>query len=366
MAFSIKKKRMANPTQEQTENTEVEQPQAVDGIPNEVVFDGQSNKPNVVATQSWVCKTLKGFWNWTKFFATQTMQVAGKLHAQSVSTQELKTNDAYATKLTLIDPNGRPGVVYINEQGELKIDYDFQDVFVYPGNGDLDVKRFVYRTEDMAKNFYGLTPYETFLNFVPFDSFQHCEFNERICYKLCQADGADELIDNTLLFTCSHVKRIAAVKVLDDDGELVSTFLLPSDVNVRMLTVNMPSFAPSGSDESVKVKLFSGSSISHENFMPFVPPFLKPPFHPVPVPFFAPPKILHPSDDLFEDENPIKDDIFDETPPQPPTGEPEIPQQNYEVVYENYGTDTYYNIVLRRSNFTKNVKQYLVVETVDA
>ena len=38
----------------------------------------------------------------------------------------------------------------------------------------------------------------------------------------------------------------------------------------------------------------------------------------------------------------------------------------YEVVYENYDGDTYYNIDLSRDFFDKNVEQYLVVKTVDA
>ena len=46
-------------------------------------------KSNVVATQSWVYKTLRGFWNWTKFFATQSMRVAGGLYARRVKTMEL-------------------------------------------------------------------------------------------------------------------------------------------------------------------------------------------------------------------------------------------------------------------------------------
>ena len=41
-------------------------------------------KSNVVATQSWVWNILNKAWNWTKFFATQSLQVAGGMTAGKV------------------------------------------------------------------------------------------------------------------------------------------------------------------------------------------------------------------------------------------------------------------------------------------
>lgn len=382
MAFNVKStksKRMADPSvtvdSDSISDVDPTTTQAVDGIPNEVVFDNAGTGSNVVATQPWVCKVLKGFWNWTKFFATQSMQVAGPLHADRVSTNELKTNDAYATKLTLIDPNGRPGVVYINEQGELKIDYDYQNVYVYPGNGDLEIKKFVYRTDDIAANFLGLTPYETFLNFVPFESMTQTELNGRICQKLCQADGSEELVDHTLLITCNQLKRISSVKIVDSDGDLLTSIMLPTGNTIRMLTINMPSFKRNGSSgESAKVQLAAGANGTQPlSFMPFVPPFLKPPICPIHNSPFVPPVFTPPSDDLFDDDGKETyddlfndDDLFAPAPQQAQGQSEEIPQQDYEVVYENYGTDTYCNVVLRRNSFQKNVQQYLVIETENA
>ena len=88
---------------------------------------------HVVATQSWVKTMLNKFWDWTKYFATQTLQVAGGLHAGRIKTAELQTNDIYTSRFTLLDPFGRPALVYVDEKGNLRVQYDFQDVFVYSG-----------------------------------------------------------------------------------------------------------------------------------------------------------------------------------------------------------------------------------------
>ena len=56
-------------------------------------------------------------------------------------------------------------------------------------------------------------------------------------------------------------------------------------------------------------------------------------------------------------------DIFSDDGSNSP--EQEIPDQ-YKVEYRDYITDTYCNITLKKSDFQKNVEQYLVVETMDA
>lgn len=163
---------------------------------------------NVVATQSWVFWVLKKFWDWTRFFATKTLHVAGGLNAGRVKTGELQAGDIYAKRIMLLDPEGNPAVLHINGEGKFQVDYEYKDAFFYPGVDDTAVKiqSFVYRfgtePEVIARNFVGLTPFEIMLNFVPFESNCYREMNGKVCYKLCEADGVEERIDKTLLVTC--------------------------------------------------------------------------------------------------------------------------------------------------------------------
>lgn len=341
-------------------------------------------KSNVVATQSWVFRVLKKFWGWTKFFATESMQVAGGIHAGRVKTCELQTNEAYATKLTLVDPNGRPGVIYINEQGELKIDYDFQNVYVYPGTGDLEIKSFVYRygtdNEHIASNFVGLTPYELMLNFVDFGSNDYKTFNDQSCFKLCSADGKDELVDKTLLFKCPQTKKIVSVKIVDVDGQMVGEPLMeiPDDRNFRTLTINMPSFRDLESGKTQYVTLVGDyPTLGNGAFKPFIPPFLLPPkphfFVPPTKPITVPEEAMQASlsNDIFDDQEvTVGDDIFEnlgkEETDEQDFDEPISLTSGYEVLFNSYSTGTYVNLALRQNDFEKNKEQYLVVETVDA
>ena len=338
---------------------------------------GQTGNSNVVATHSWVSKVLRKFWNWTKFFATESLQVAGGIHAGRVKTTELQTNDAYATRLTLIDPNGRPCAIYINELGELKVDYDFHDVFVYPGNNDIQIKNFVYRygtdDEHIAANFVGLTPVELMLNFVDFGSNAYKELNGKTCFKLCAADGNEEFVDKTLLFSCPSTKKISAVKILDSDGITKDEIPLaiPSGKTYRRMTINMPSFR-NGSDGVTQHVPLVGDfpSVGSGAFQPFVPPFLLPPkppwFVPPTCPATVPQSAMQAAlnNDIFDDQEvPIGNDIFSDI-----TEEPDKPltlDDNVEVVRETYYEDTYFNLALKKSDFEKNQEQYLMVETVD-
>ena len=97
-----------------------------------------------------------------------------------VKAHEIQADNAFATRFTLIDRDGRPAVVFINERGELAINYDFKNVYVYSGTGDIDIRKYVYRHEDVAANFIGLTQYETQMNFIPFQSAEYKEFNEKM------------------------------------------------------------------------------------------------------------------------------------------------------------------------------------------
>lgn len=283
MAFNIRKSKRMPATPQETETNE---------LPEYGIVDPTSEKSNVVATQSWVFKVLNNFWKWTKFFATESMQVAGGIHSGRVKTCELQTNDIYATKIYLLDREGKPCVIYVNDLGELKTDYDFKNVFVYPGDdSNLEFKKYVYRygqsDERIAGNFVGLTPYEILLNFVPFESNSYKKFNDKECYRICPADGEDVRVDGTMLVTCAQTKKITGVEVLDQDGQVIKSLLeIPEDRTYRRLTINMPCFKDIESGEKQHIVLPSDfPSIGGGAYKPFVPPFLLPPKPP----YFIPP-----------------------------------------------------------------------------
>lgn len=377
---------------------------------------------NVVATQSWVKSMLDKFRDWTKFFATEQLEVGGTINAGRLKTVDLQTNDIYASRLTLLDPNGRPAQVYIDEKGNLQINYDFQDVFIYPGLGDVEIKRYVYRygflPEQIASNFVGLTPYQTLANFVPYDATEAKKFNDKICFKFCEADGRDVLIDKTMLFMCNQTKRIVGIDVWDEYGELIpqKCIVLPTDKVYRKVTLNMPSFindipfpcphnhehcpehdkmheqeheaVAHGEDgtcgETQDGNLHPGRvttghihhgiarvilpgdypmSASGDEWEAFQPPYLNPCrpsylWHPSP---FVPPMPPHPyphlTHDIYEDYGGLTCEAFN----KPLNIEP-----GYKVVYEDYETNTYYNICLKRSYFLQNKKQFISIKTTDA
>ena len=250
----------------------------------------------------------------------------------------------------------------------MKIDKQYRQVFVYPGPNVSELKYFVYRNpHDVASNFAGLTPYETYLNFAPFNIGPTKEFNDRICPCLCPADGKDEPVGYTLLFTCKQTKKIVALKVLNEDGEVLKTIPLPSDKNWRKLTINMPQFkyTKDGEERTSKVRLpGSESDAMTDNYRMFLPPFLTPP--PFPCPFIGPPRI---NPDIFDDNTIVQDDLFADLDGESSQEEEDSAEQikpRYEAIYENFDGSTYYNIALRKSDLNKNQEQYLAVEIEDA
>ena len=275
MAFKTKKRQAAPNSTEGQE-------------PEEATSTGTSTEnTNVVATQSWVYRKLGFLWNWTKFFATESMRVAGPLHAQRIKTSEMQADEAYVQRFVLLDKDGRPGVVYIGDDGELHLDYDFKNVYIYQPEG-IEVKKYVYSKPETVDNFVGLTPYETFLNFIPFESNETVEFEGVKCNKICPADGKDSLVEHTLLVRCSQVKKIVGFKVLDKNGETIQDFNFPDvDKPIHQITINMPCFKYEEDGENVAyVGLTAAGKVQgHCSLVPFMPPFLKPPHCPGCSPF---------------------------------------------------------------------------------
>lgn len=334
-----------------------------------------SVNPGTVATRSWVYRILGKFLKWTKFFATESLQVAGGVNAGRVETTELKTNDLYATSITLIGKDGRTGVLYIDDLGQLKVDYDFHDVFVYPGQDkSVSFKNFVYKygmEEDrIAANFVGLTPIETMLNFTPFKSGAYKMFENKVCYKFCIADGKDEIVDKTMLVTCPSTKKIVGLDVLDERGNVVKELYRVSDGKTyRKMTINMPAFRANADGAVTKYVVLPGDcpSIGEDNLVPFVAPYLlppKPPWFIPPAPPFMPPPPFPPAagHDIFDDD-PVPDDTLfdgDDTDGQ------FMVDNGYTVVWENYERETYFNVVLKKGSFDTNLEQYIrvLVESV--
>lgn len=255
------------------------------------------------------------------------------------------------------------------------MEYDFKEVFFYPGAGDAKIWRFVYRYKDVARNFIGLTPLETVLNFVPFESNCHKELNDKVCYRVCTADGEDEVVDKTLLVTCPQTKRIVGLEVLDSDGEHLNYIVDPQEMGqndvFRKMTINMPSFkAPEAEQYDHIVLPGDFPSICSNVGKPFVPPYLLPMLPPMmvpPVKPIVPPDHLPPAleNDIFDDNQSIAiSDYFDhlgeeeQVPPEQET-QPQPVAANYDVSYDNYSCDTYFNVKLSRDMFEKNKEQYL-------
>ena len=145
--------------------------------------------------------------------------MAGNLNAGTVTASEVYGDAIYARRLMLVDPDGKPYAVRINSRGEIEVDYDYKDVFIYPK--DVDVRKFVYRylnPKNLAANFTCLTPVELMLNFVPYTSTQNRVMDEKTCPLFCAADGVDEVVKNTVLFTCPQTKKITGVEILDENG----------------------------------------------------------------------------------------------------------------------------------------------------
>ena len=353
------------------------QPAPVDSTESELIIE---DAPSVVATQSWVYGRLKKLWKWTKFFATESLNVAGGMKVDRIKTREMQSQDIFAHRLTLIDQEGRPCAIYIGRDGQLKFDYDFKSIFVYPGENQ--VKSFVYRYTDVVRNFLGLTPYSALMNFVPFKTNEFRTLNGKICYRLCAADSenANDPIQETLLFTCKGTKKIIGVNILDKDGEIVRGVEFPdiSGKTLRKLTINMPCFKSipqmGEEQETSYVALPGDYPIGNDSIMPFMPPFLLPPDCPLPPPSPVKPTSL--SDDIFSedilDEN---ESLFENQPAISTPDEDGIDWDNpstldrdkqYEVVYEPYATSTYCNIVLTKGDFEPNKEQFLSVVTEDA
>lgn len=349
MAFDIQKnKRLANDGIEE-----------VDSDSNETTLNlvEEASKSNVIATQAWVSKLLKRFCCWTRIFHTDILHAKSEVVTTNVKADEAHLGDIYANSIVLTNEDGGMVRLKVGKDGKIDIEETLCDVFVYPG--DCLVREYLYRTEDVVKNFAGLTPYQTLLNFVPFVGWKSSEFNGQKCYILCEADGKDEFIGRTLLFSIPPDKVARKVVVLDANGEWVKDYTIPYEDNIRQLTINLPRFRNTKTEEMCQVRLPEPTSIwtgrGNEVFpMPVPPP---PPSCTGFIPGNGESPIPNPAEDIGNDI--YNDDVL--------TAESEIdPDGHYDVIQDEYTGNTYHNIALKRDFFTNNSKtQYLMVELMD-
>lgn len=343
-------------------------------IPDELA-DPTLLKSNTVATQSWVFRIFMCIWGWTKFFATKSLQVVNDIRASFIKACEVHADRLYTQKLTIIDNNGKPAEVFVHN-GKLQINYPFEKVFFYPGSekSGLKLREFFYKSHDIAKNFIGLNPYEILTNFVNISDVDYEVWKDRRCPFFCVADGEDQIVERTILISCPRTERITGITVLDENQNVLDRFLLPSGSMFRHVTINMPSFKPTGEDvEATRVPLpEEGPNVSYSQIHPFMPPFLKPPLPPCPcihngnVPPPPPGMGIPPelNQNIFEEDYLKNDNLFEDFVGESHESGNKIPAKNYDVVYEEYATKIYYNIPMSRKDFTVNRKQFLFVETM--
>lgn len=349
MAFDIQKnKRLANDGIEEVDS---------DNTETTINLVNEASKSNVIATQSWVSRILKMFCHWTRLFHTDVLHAKTEVDTTTLNANTANLGEIYANSIVLTNEDGGMVRIKVGKDGKIDIEETLCDVFVYPN--ECLVREYLYRSPDVVANFAGLTPYQTLLNFVPFVGYKRSEFNGQTCYLLCEADGKDEFINKTLLFNVPPDKVVKKVTVLDVNGEWVKDYTVPIEDGIRQLTINLPRFYNTETQEMRQVRLPEPSPIwtgrGSEVFpMPVPPP-------PPSCTGFVPGRDAEPIPNTSEE---LGVDIYNEDVPET---ENEIdPQGHYNVIQDEYTGNTYHNIALTRDFFTNNSKtQYLMVELMD-
>ena len=254
----------------------------------------------------------------------------------------------YANSIILTNDKGGTVKITVGEDGKIDIEETVCSVYLYPN--DCLVREYLNWSGNPVVDFGGLTPFQVISNFLPFVGDKQSEFNGSKCYILCEADGKDELLDNTILINTPSDKVVKRIVAVDSNGDVLSEKELPQDKNIQQLTINMPRFKDIETQEFKQVKL--------------------PSTFPSPCPVPQPPNsclgVLPPMNSQTEGFDP------EAMPPDPfniedDSGESDIdPKKRYEVVHDDYEGNTYYNIALKRNFFVNgSTTQYFMVETMD-
>lgn len=238
-----------------------------------------------------------------------------------------------AKSIVLTNEDGQSVTLTVGSNGKIDIKEELWDVFVFPNR--CLVREYNYLGDDIPSNFSGLTPYQILLNFSPFVGWKRSTFMGQVCQALCTPKDSQKLIDKTLLFNFPPNKIAKRVVVLDSKGNEIKEYALPYENDIRQLTINMPSFKDTETEDVCHVHLPQPIAVSH----------------PLPPGQCVNPPPMGVGEVDVEDEQ--MEDFID-------------PEKEYEVVYEEYEGNTYYNITLNEGFFMDESKtQYLAVELVD-
>lgn len=358
MAFDVKKNKRLGTTDGTTDGIdEVEGSESDNSNETTIGLVESARRSNVLATQKWVSRLLRRICAWTQVFHTNVLHAVCEVATKILRAKQIEADEVHATTIYLTNKDGGFVKICVNENGKLDIEETVADVFVYPD--ECFVREYLYRTSDVVENFAGLTPYQTLLNFVPFIGCKKVEHEGQICYLLCTADGSDDFIGRTLLFNLPAGKTVRAAKVVDANGTTVKEISVPEGTN--QLTVNLPRFERTDGEfagRKYEVEIPAPTSTwavpgDDSPIMPFPPP--------VNCTGFVPPAA---DGSIPVPPLPIGGDIFDDSPESTTaTGSAIDPEGTYEVLNEEYETDTYFNIVLRHNDFTNTTQQqFLVLE----
>ena len=172
----------------------------------------QARKSNVIATQSWVSKILRGFCCWTRFFHTDVLHAASEVATSNVRSRTANVETIYANSIVLTNDKGGLVKIKVGDDGKIEVEETLCSIFLYPNQ--CLVREYLEWSGNPVVDFGGLSSYQTLSNFLPFIGDEQSEFNDNKCYKLCVADGKDELVNRSLLINVPFgkvAKRIVVV-----------------------------------------------------------------------------------------------------------------------------------------------------------
>lgn len=185
----------------------------------------QASNSNVIATQSWVSRILHGFCCWTRFFHTDVLHATSEVATSNVRSREAHLDKVYANSIILTNDKGGTVKITVGEDGKIDIEETVCSVYLYPN--DCIVREYLNWSGNPVVDFGGLTPFQVISNFLPFVGDKQSEFNGSKCYILCEADGKDDLLDNTILINTPSDKVVKRIVAVDSNGDVLSEKELP-------------------------------------------------------------------------------------------------------------------------------------------
>lgn len=215
----------------------------------------EASKSNVIATQSWVSRVLRGFCKWTRLFHTEVLHARSEVVTRNIKSKKANIGEVYANSIILTNKEGYSVKIGVDSNGKIDIQETVWDVFFYPKN--CFVREYFYLDkDDIVGNFADLLPFQTLLNFTTFSGGKTSEFQGRKCQLLCTPTDANKVVDKTLLINFPMNKVAKRLVVLGANGEELASRDIPSSTTpVRQLTINLPRFVDKETHETHMVEL---------------------------------------------------------------------------------------------------------------